>query len=115
EDCEDLENFGDEKMELILDNVLDKLDDGWFSGTVKDEDDLDGIINYLELKSYDGFIDVDNKAYEERMYTIGPGECYTKGRILQIDELPRTSTNIAAIRAELMKGKDTGGSVQRET
>ncbi|GJY27695.1 zinc knuckle CX2CX4HX4C containing protein [Tanacetum coccineum] len=134
EDCEDLENFRDEKMELILDNVLDELEDKWFSETVKDEDDLDGIVDYLVLKSYDGFIDVDNEAYKKIMcellgltykmpppilikkvevtrYIIGLGECYTKGRILQIDELPRTSTNTAAIRAKLIKEMDTGGSV----
>ncbi|GJR15046.1 hypothetical protein Tco_0797698 [Tanacetum coccineum] len=133
-DCEDLGNFGEEKIELILDTVLDKLDDEWFNRTIKDEDDLDGIINYLELKSYNGFIDVDNEAYKERMceflgknyktpppiliekvevtrYTIGPGECYIKGRILKIDELPRTSTNVDVIRAKLIKKMDTGGSV----
>nr|GEX53618.1 hypothetical protein [Tanacetum cinerariifolium] len=48
EDYKDLENFREEKLELILDIVLDKLDDGWFSGTTNDEDDLDGITDYLE-------------------------------------------------------------------
>ncbi|GKA07309.1 hypothetical protein Tco_0686533 [Tanacetum coccineum] len=48
--CENLENFREEKMELILAIVFDKLDDGWFSGTTKDEEDLDGIVDYLELK-----------------------------------------------------------------
>nr|GEU57050.1 hypothetical protein [Tanacetum cinerariifolium] len=103
EDREDLKNFGDAKMELILSNVFDKLDDEWFSGTVIDEEDLDGIVDYLELKSYDGFIDVIDEAYKKKLckllgmtyetptpiliekveitrYTIGPGECYTKGR-----------------------------------
>ncbi|GKA33407.1 hypothetical protein Tco_0719836 [Tanacetum coccineum] len=42
-DCEDLENFREEKMELIIDTMLDKLDDEWFRGTVKDEDNLNGI------------------------------------------------------------------------
>nr|GEW15871.1 hypothetical protein [Tanacetum cinerariifolium] len=111
---------------------------GKFSKTIKDENDLDGIVDYSELNSYNGFIDVDDEAYKERMcellgmtyktpssiliervevtrYTIIPRECYTKGRILQIDELPRTSTNVATIRAELMKEMDIGGSVQRET
>ncbi|GJT84684.1 hypothetical protein Tco_1066401 [Tanacetum coccineum] len=135
--CEDLENFRDEKMELILDIVLYKLDDGWFSGTVKDEEDLDGIVDYLELNSHDGFIDIDDEAYKNKMYellgmtyktppsivikkvevtryTIGPGESYTRGKILQIDELPKTSANVVSIRAELMKEMDTAGSVQRE-
>nr|GEU58671.1 hypothetical protein [Tanacetum cinerariifolium] len=120
------------------------------SGTVKDEADLDGIVDarlrkfrgvtvdYLELKSQDGFIDIDDESYKERMckllgmtykkpspiliekveitrYTIGAGESYTKVRVLEIDEMPMTSANIGAIRAELMKEIDTGGSVQGET
>nr|GEU51848.1 mediator of RNA polymerase II transcription subunit 33A-like [Tanacetum cinerariifolium] len=109
-----------------------------FCETVKDEEDLDRIVDYLELKSHDGFIDIDDEAYKERIYellgmtyktpppiviekvevirhTIGPGESYTKGIILQIDELPRTNANVVAIRAELIKEMDTTGSVQRET
>ncbi|GJY59674.1 hypothetical protein Tco_0459566 [Tanacetum coccineum] len=65
EDYEYLKNFGEEKIELILDTVLDKLDDGWFSGTANDEDNLDGITDYLELKSHDAFIDVYDEAYKE--------------------------------------------------
>nr|GEU97846.1 hypothetical protein [Tanacetum cinerariifolium] len=67
EDCEHIENFREEKEELILDTVLDKLDNWWFSGIIKDEDDLNRIVDYLELKSYDGFIDVEDEAYKERM------------------------------------------------
>nr|GEW22164.1 serine--tRNA ligase-like [Tanacetum cinerariifolium] len=42
EASEDVENFGNERMELILDVVEDRLDDDWFTGTITDEDDLDG-------------------------------------------------------------------------
>ncbi|GJR49170.1 hypothetical protein Tco_1317273 [Tanacetum coccineum] len=63
---EDPKKCGEEKMNAILDNVLDKLDDSWFSGTIQDEADLDGITNYLEPTSYDGFIDSENEAYKER-------------------------------------------------
>ncbi|GKB68266.1 reverse transcriptase domain-containing protein [Tanacetum coccineum] len=58
---EDLENFGNERMELILDVVEDRLDDDWFTGTVTDEDDLDGIVDYLELESHDDFIDIKTR------------------------------------------------------
>nr|GEZ32002.1 hypothetical protein [Tanacetum cinerariifolium] len=137
EDCKNLENFGEEKIKLILDTVLDKLDDGWLSRTVKDEEDLDGIIDYLELKSHNGFIDTDDEAYKERIcetfgmtyrkpppiliekvevtrYTIGPGENYTRFKVLEIEEMPRTSANVAAVRSELIKEMDAGGSVQKE-
>ncbi|GJX67843.1 retrotransposon protein, putative, ty3-gypsy subclass [Tanacetum coccineum] len=101
----DLENFGEEKIELILDTVLDKLDDGWFSGIVKDEEDLDGITPPPILI----------EKVKVTRYIISLRECYTKGRILQINELPMTSAKLAAIRAELKKEVDTEGSVQRET
>nr|GEX39886.1 retrotransposon protein, putative, Ty3-gypsy subclass [Tanacetum cinerariifolium] len=104
---------------------------------IKDEEDLDRVVDYLKLKSHDGFIDIDDESYKERMnqllgmayktsppivikkvevtrYTIVLGESYTKGRVLQIDELPRTSANVAVIRAGLIKEMDTIGSVQRE-
>ncbi|GJW42445.1 phospholipase-like protein [Tanacetum coccineum] len=138
EDCEDLENFGEKKIELILDAVLDKLDDDWFTGIINDEDNLDRMVVYMELKSHDDFIDINDEAYKERMckllgmtykkpspilvekvevtrYTIGLGESYTKVRILGIEEMPRTNANVAAVRAELMEEVDIGGSVQRET
>ncbi|GJZ69672.1 hypothetical protein Tco_0633222 [Tanacetum coccineum] len=51
-----LEKYGEEKIDAILDTVLDKLDDSWFSETTEDEDYLDGITDYLEPMSYDGFI-----------------------------------------------------------
>nr|GEW68577.1 retrotransposon Gag protein [Tanacetum cinerariifolium] len=115
---------------LRLDAVLDKLDDDWFTKTINDEDDLDGIIDYLELKSHEDFIDINDEAYKERMckllgmtykktssilikkvevtrYTIGPGESYTKVRILGIEETPRTSTNVVVVKAELMEEMET--------
>nr|GEX87134.1 hypothetical protein [Tanacetum cinerariifolium] len=67
EDYEDLENFGEENMEIILDVVLDKLDDNWFTGTINDEDDLDEIVDYLDLKSRDDFVDINDEVYKERM------------------------------------------------
>nr|GEW87196.1 hypothetical protein [Tanacetum cinerariifolium] len=66
EDCEDLENFREEKKELILDAVLDNLDDDWFTGTINDEDDLDGRVDYLELKLHDDFVDINEKYYKDR-------------------------------------------------
>nr|GFB30624.1 hypothetical protein [Tanacetum cinerariifolium] len=65
-DCEDRKFWG-RKIKLILDAMLDKLDDDWFTRTINDEADLDGIFDYLELKSYDDFIDINDEAYNERM------------------------------------------------
>ncbi|GJU53491.1 hypothetical protein Tco_1227205 [Tanacetum coccineum] len=85
EDCEDLENFGEEKMELILDVVLDK---------------KPSLILIEKVKV--------------TRYTIVPGESVTKAKILEIEEMPRTSANIAAVRAKLMEEMDTAGSSYRE-
>nr|GEX35859.1 hypothetical protein [Tanacetum cinerariifolium] len=87
---------------------------------------------------HNDLVDIKDKAYKERMciflgmtykkpssiitekvvvtrYTVGPRESYTKVKILEMEEMPRTSSNIAMIRANLMKEMDTTGSVQRTT
>ncbi|GKD72993.1 serine--tRNA ligase-like protein, partial [Tanacetum coccineum] len=40
ESSKDLENFRDERMELILDVIEDRLNDDWFTSMTDDEDDL---------------------------------------------------------------------------
>ncbi|GKD67041.1 hypothetical protein Tco_1309149, partial [Tanacetum coccineum] len=121
---------------LMTDTFHDKLNDDWFNGTNEEEDDLEGIIDYLEPKSYNRFIDLDDEAYNERKskflgisyrkpspiliekvevirYTIGTRETHKK-RVIGIDEMPRTRDNIVAIRAGLMKemANDESGQVK---
>ncbi|GJS51815.1 zinc knuckle CX2CX4HX4C containing protein [Tanacetum coccineum] len=138
EGWEDPKKCGEEKMNAILDTVLDKLDDSWFSGTIQDDADLDGITNYLEPTSYDGFIDSEDEAYieisckllgmpykkpppiliervEVTRYNIGPGETYTKINILGIDEIPLTSANVVTIRAIIMDEINAEGGAEGET
>nr|GEW95028.1 hypothetical protein [Tanacetum cinerariifolium] len=90
---------------------------------IEDKDDLDGILDYLEPRSYNGFIELDDEAYNKRRcellgmtymeptpslmervkvtrHTIGPGEIYAKVNVLGVDEIPRNMDNIAAIRAK---------------
>ncbi|GJX63992.1 zinc knuckle CX2CX4HX4C containing protein [Tanacetum coccineum] len=132
------EECREDKVNTILEVVLDKLDEAWFNGTSEDEDDLEGILDYLEPKSYDGFIDLDDEAYIERKcvllgltyrepppiliekvkftrYTIGPEETYTKVKILGIDEMPRTRDNIATTRDGLMEEMGMDGGPRGET
>ncbi|GJU16044.1 zinc knuckle CX2CX4HX4C containing protein [Tanacetum coccineum] len=134
---EDPEECEEDKANAVIGVVQDKLNDDWFSGTSEDEDDLEGIIDYLEPKSYKGFIDLNDEAYNERKYkllgityrkpspilikkvkviryTIGPGETYTKIRVIGIDEMPITRDNVATIRARLMKemAKDESGQAK---
>nr|GEU33030.1 hypothetical protein [Tanacetum cinerariifolium] len=126
ENLEDPEECGEDKANTILAVIHDKLNNDSFNNTSKDEDDLEGILDYLKRRSYDGFIDLDGEAYNKRMcrllgmtyeeptpiliekakvtrYTVGPGETYTKVNVLGVEKLPRTRDNVAAMRAKLMK------------
>ncbi|GKB56790.1 hypothetical protein Tco_0912976 [Tanacetum coccineum] len=126
ENLEDPEEYREDKANIIMEDIHDKLNEDWFKYTSEVEDDLEGIIlDYLEPKSYDEFIDPDDEAYNERKcrllgmvyrkpspilikkaevtrYKVGPGETYTKVKVLEIDEMPKTRDNVAAIRAELI-------------
>ncbi|GJY70224.1 hypothetical protein Tco_0473927 [Tanacetum coccineum] len=122
---EDPDGCGESKVNGILGTVLNKLHDEWFKGTYKDDDDLEGIIDYLEPTLYEGFIDSDDEEYKERKcrllgmpyinpppiliekvnvtrYSIGPGEVYTKIKVSRVEELSRTGGNIATIIAGIM-------------
>ncbi|GJX33450.1 zinc knuckle CX2CX4HX4C containing protein [Tanacetum coccineum] len=112
ENFEDSEECGDDKANVMIGSIHDKLADDWFNGTSEDENDLERTLDYLELKSYDGLIDLDYKAYNKRKckllgltymepppilienvkitrYTISPEEVYTKEKVLGIDEMPK--------------------------
>ncbi|GJU18646.1 hypothetical protein Tco_1146612 [Tanacetum coccineum] len=137
-ECEDLEKCREDEANAIFGAVLDKLNDDWFNGTNEEGDDLEGIIDYLEPTSYDGFTDLDNEAYKKRKskllgmtyrkpppiliekaevtrYTVRLGESYIKVRILGIDELPMTKDNLTTVRARLMGKIDGEGKVRRKT
>ncbi|GJT41021.1 hypothetical protein Tco_0940886 [Tanacetum coccineum] len=95
-------------------------------GTSNDENDIEGIIDYLEPTSYDGFVDLDEEEYNKRRcrllgmpyieplpiiieqlkitrYSLGPGEVYTKLEVSNTEELPRTRNNVATIRSNIME------------
>ncbi|GJV08980.1 hypothetical protein Tco_1346636 [Tanacetum coccineum] len=125
EEFKDPEGCGESKENEILGTVLNKLHDEWFKGTNEDDDDLEGIIDYLEPTLYDGFVDSDDEEYKERKcrllgmpyiksppiliekvnvtrYSIGPGEVYTKIKVSGVEELLRTRGNIATTRGGIM-------------
>ncbi|GJU14037.1 hypothetical protein Tco_1136433 [Tanacetum coccineum] len=138
ENYEDPEECGEDKANVIMGAIHDKLNDDWLNNTSEDKDDSEGILDYLEPRSYDGFIDVDDEAYNKRrckllgmtykeptpilieklkvtQYTIGPGEIYTKVKVLGVDKIPRTSDKVTAIRARLMKKMAHEGNGQAKT
>ncbi|GKB61343.1 hypothetical protein Tco_0917529 [Tanacetum coccineum] len=43
----------------IRERIIHNLHEEWFKGTFDEEDDIEGIIDYLEQTSYDGFVDLD--------------------------------------------------------
>ncbi|GKF96718.1 hypothetical protein Tco_0292539, partial [Tanacetum coccineum] len=121
---EDPDECGEDKANAILGVIHDKLNDDLFNNTSEDEDDLEGLLDYLKPISYDGFI--NDEAYNKRRcnllgmtyeeptliliekakvtrYTVGLGENYTKVKVLGVEKIPRTRDNVAAIRARLMK------------
>lgn len=135
EDCEMRSN--EDKDRQILNLIEDRLDENQYKDMESDEDDLDGIVGYLELQRYDGFTDTDDEAYEQRIcnllgipfkkpppiitekfevvrYSIGPDKNFTKIESQGKEELLRTSTNVAWIRQHLMKEMDEHGQVRHQ-
>ncbi|GKC68274.1 hypothetical protein Tco_1100872, partial [Tanacetum coccineum] len=98
-------------------------------GLSEDKDNLEGIIDYLEPTSHDGFVDPDDEAYRQRRsnllgmpykeppptlkeeaditrYSFGTGEVFTKGEILKVNKLPRTMFSTIDLRAELINARN---------
>ncbi|GKC43698.1 hypothetical protein Tco_1061420, partial [Tanacetum coccineum] len=138
ENLEDPEECGEDKANAIIGAIHFKLNDYWFNNASEDEDDLEGILDYLEPRSYDGFIDLDDEAYNKRRckllgmtyeeptpilikkvkvtrYTVGPGETYRKVNVLGVDKIPRTRDNVATMRARLVEKMDHKGNGQAKT
>ncbi|GJW78448.1 hypothetical protein Tco_0140130 [Tanacetum coccineum] len=84
------------KENKILETVINKLHNEWFKGTNEDDDNLEGIIDYLEPTLYDGFIDSDDEEYKERKRNL------YKNKVSEVEKLSRTRGNIATIRAGVM-------------
>ncbi|GKA93207.1 hypothetical protein Tco_0815193 [Tanacetum coccineum] len=110
----------------IRERIIHNLHEEWFKWTFDKEDDIEGIIDYLEPTSYDGFVDLDEEKYNKRRcrllgmpyveplpiiieqvkitrYSLGPGEVYTKLEASNTEELPRTRNNVATIRSNIME------------
>ncbi|GJU48516.1 RNA-directed DNA polymerase, eukaryota, reverse transcriptase zinc-binding domain protein [Tanacetum coccineum] len=127
---EDPKKCGETKERAIIGAVVNKLPEEWFFEVSRDKDDLKGIINYLEPTLYEGFIDHNDEAYKQRRnkligipytepppikkeeaeitkYNLGVGEVFTKTNILNIKEFPRTTSNIADIRAEIIEVRNS--------
>ncbi|GJV68880.1 hypothetical protein Tco_1484389 [Tanacetum coccineum] len=62
----DNDRCGEGRNNEIQERVINNLHDEWFKRTSDDEDDIKGIIDYLEPTSYDGFIDLDEEEYNKR-------------------------------------------------
>ncbi|GKD69841.1 hypothetical protein Tco_1323931, partial [Tanacetum coccineum] len=50
----------------IRETIIHNLHEEWIKGTFDEEDDIEGIIDYLEPTSYDGFVDLDEEEYNKR-------------------------------------------------
>ncbi|GKB40655.1 hypothetical protein Tco_0885597 [Tanacetum coccineum] len=81
---EDPEECGEDKANTILGIIHDKLNNDWFNNTCKDEVDLEGILDYLKPRSYDGFINLDDEAYNKRRCRL-LGMTYEETTLIIID------------------------------
>nr|GEW00629.1 hypothetical protein [Tanacetum cinerariifolium] len=86
---------GESKENEILGTVLNKLHDEWFKGTYEDDDDLEGIIDYLKPTLYEGFVDSDDEEYKER-------KCRLLG-MTYIKPLPILIEKVSAVRRQLSR------------
>ncbi|GJW44434.1 hypothetical protein Tco_0073233 [Tanacetum coccineum] len=126
ENLEDPEECGEDKANTILGVIHDKLNNDWFNNTSEDEEYLEGILDYLKAISYDGFIDLDDEAYNKKRckllgmtfeepnpiliekakvarYTVSPGETYTKVKIFFKDMDQDSAHMVAASKVPMLK------------
>nr|GEX11419.1 hypothetical protein [Tanacetum cinerariifolium] len=106
ENLEDLEECKEDKRNAIMGVIHDKLNNDWFNNTSEDEDHLEGILDYLEPRSYDGFIDLDDKAYNKRKYKL-LGMTYEEPTPILIKKVKITRYTIAP--GSLHKGSGIRG------
>ncbi|GKB49362.1 hypothetical protein Tco_0900115 [Tanacetum coccineum] len=66
DEFEDPNGCGECREYEIFKTIINKLHDEWFKGTDEYDEDLEGIIDYLEPTLYDEFIDSDDEEYKER-------------------------------------------------
>ncbi|GJR20266.1 zinc knuckle CX2CX4HX4C containing protein [Tanacetum coccineum] len=98
-DFYDPDQCWDGRNNEIRERIIHNLHEEWFKGTSDDENDIEGIIDYLEPTSYDGFIDLDKDEYNK---SLGLREVYMKLEVSNMQELPRTGNNVATIRNNIM-------------
>ncbi|GKA81344.1 hypothetical protein Tco_0788036 [Tanacetum coccineum] len=60
-------NFDNERRQRMDEMTADHLNDDWYTRTHDDEDDLYWLEEYLDLHSSDGFFDVKEEEYRERI------------------------------------------------
>ncbi|GKC03306.1 hypothetical protein Tco_0994916 [Tanacetum coccineum] len=95
EDREDPEKYEETMTRAIIRAMVIKLPEEWFSGVSEDKDDLEGITDYLEPTSYDGFIDPDDEAYKQKRNKL-LGMPYTEPPPIIKEEAEITKYNLGA-------------------
>ncbi|GJZ66387.1 hypothetical protein Tco_0623083 [Tanacetum coccineum] len=95
EEQEDPERCGETKTRAIIGVIVNKLPEEWFSGVIRDMNELEGIIDYLEPTLYDGFIDHNDEAYKQRRNML-LGMPYTEPPPIIKEEAEITKYNLRA-------------------
>ncbi|GJW64239.1 RNA-directed DNA polymerase, eukaryota, reverse transcriptase zinc-binding domain protein [Tanacetum coccineum] len=107
EEEEDPNKCGETKTRAIIEAMINKLPEKWFSGVSRDMDDLEGIINYLEPKLYDGFIDHNDEAYKRKRNKL-LGMPYTEPPPIIKEEAKITKYNLGAGEIQQLRGSYRG-------
>ncbi|GKC76194.1 RNA-directed DNA polymerase, eukaryota, reverse transcriptase zinc-binding domain protein, partial [Tanacetum coccineum] len=126
EEQEDPEKCGETKERAIIGAMVNKLHEEWFLEVSRDKDDLEGIIDYndeaykqrrnkLLGMPYTEPPPIKKEEAKITKYNLGAGEVFTKTKILNIKEFPRTAANIADIRAEIIEDRNSSSEYLSNT
>ncbi|GJR86237.1 hypothetical protein Tco_0210248 [Tanacetum coccineum] len=98
EEQEDPKKYGETNEKAIIGEMVNKLPEEWFSKQRRNK--LLGM-PYIEPPP------IKKEEAEITKYNLGAGEVFMKTKILNIKEFPRTAANIADIRAEIIKDRNS--------
>ncbi|GJV32045.1 phospholipase-like protein [Tanacetum coccineum] len=71
---------------------------------IEDEDDLEGILDYLKPRSYDGFIDLDDEAYNKKRRDLHKGFLYEEIGIQSLLDSYSCGSKVLSWRNHLGRG-----------
>ncbi|GJZ35559.1 hypothetical protein Tco_0581376 [Tanacetum coccineum] len=97
ENLEDREECKEDKANAIIRAIHDKLNNDLFNNISEDEDDLEGILYYLNQDH------MTDSSIRMKKPITRESEVYSKVKVLGVEEIPRSRDNVATMRVRLME------------